>query len=121
MGKRLKLGRDDRCVSCDVALPAGTTAYWFAAERHTKCVRCGAAGDPDHSLVAALDEASARADVAGGSARAEYEKRSGRERRRQEQEVADDAAWRQQVKAKHRVLGPVIAALTPKPVIAERQ
>ena len=75
MGKRLKLGRDDRCVSCDVALPAGTVAYWFAVERHTKCVRCDEAGEADQPLVAALDEAPARADVAGGSAKAEYEKR----------------------------------------------
>lgn len=121
MGKRLKLGRNDRCVSCDVALPAGTVAYWFAVERHTKCVRCGEAGEADQPLVAALDEAPARADVAGGSARAEYEKRSGRERRSQEQAVADDVAWREQVKAKHRVLGPVVAAFTPKPVISESQ
>lgn len=60
-------------------------------------------------------------DVAGASAKAEYEKRSARERRRQEQAVADDAAWRERVKTEHRFVGSVVAAFTPKPVVAETQ
>jgi hypothetical protein len=104
--KLLKLRRDDCCAACDAPLVAGTSAYWFKAERHTKCLACC---EP------------VTADVAGLSARAEYEKRSGRERRRQEKAVADDEAWRTQVRAEHRLLGPIAAALTPKPLIAETQ
>lgn len=121
MAKLLKIRREDKCVSCGVELAVGTTAYWFAAERHIKCVSCGATNSGSEPTAVPVDEVSRVADVAGGSARAEYEKRSARERRQQERAVAEDVAWRQQVKSRHRVLGPVVAALTPKPVIAETQ
>jgi hypothetical protein len=55
--------------------------------------------------------------VAGASAAAEYEKRSRRETRRNEAVVAKDAAWRDEVKESHPILGRVATALTPKPVI----
>lgn len=120
MSRLLTLRRSDQCVSCDAALPVGTTAYWFPSERHTKCVRCGEHGVvvPSAGRISEVPEA---VDVAGGSARAEYDKRSVRERRRQEQAVADDEAWRTRVKSEHRFLGPVVAAFTPKSVVVESQ
>jgi hypothetical protein len=125
MSTKLKLRRDDRCVSCDTALPAGTAAYWFPAERHTQCVSCYEGGTvsppPPPSPLERANATPAPPDVAGASAKAEYEKRSSRERRRQEQAVADDAAWRARVKTEHRLLGPVVGAFTPKPVVAETQ
>ena len=40
MAKLMKLGRDDVCVDCEKPVVAGTTAYWFAAERVVRCVDC---------------------------------------------------------------------------------
>jgi len=119
MSKRLKLRRSDRCASCDVALAVGTTAYWFPSERHTKCVPCVETDRGAQALPAQTNDVATSASEAGRSARAVYERRSDRERHRQEQAVANDAAWRQQVKSTHRVLGPVVTAFTPKPVVAE--
>jgi Nuclease-related domain len=124
MSKLLELRRDDRCASCGTALPAGTTAYWLKSERVTKCVSChDAAFDQSQSSPggSASDLGSPPPDVAGGSANAEYLKRADRERRRQEQAVAEDAEWREKVKSEQRLLGPVVAAFTPKPVVAETQ
>lgn len=110
--KVLALRRDDECESCGSALPAGTRAYWFTSERVTRCLGC-----VEHSA----DPPQPVHDVAGASATAEYQKRSARERQRQEQAVNADAEWRQDVKRRHRFLGPVVTAFTPKPVIAETQ
>lgn len=35
--------------------------------------------------------------------------------------MSGDAAWREKVKTEHRLVGPVVAAFTPKPVVAETQ
>jgi hypothetical protein len=122
MSKLMKLGRDDHCASCGTALPAGITAYWFKTEGVTRCVSChdGTANRPPSAPGDSLPAASVPvSDVAGASASAEYQKRSSRERLRQERAVAEDAAWREKVKTEHRLFGPVVAAFTPKPVVAE--
>jgi hypothetical protein len=119
MSKRLRLRRDDTCVTCGTSLPMGTTAYWFPAEKHTKCVPCHDQRVVIDAPPTAPEAVPQPTDIAGASAKTEYEKRSARERRRQEQAVADDAAWRQKLKAEHRIVGPVVAAFTPKPVVAE--
>jgi len=121
MSRLLKLRRDDVCVTCDAALAAGTTAYWFPSERRTRCVPCGEVGVAPERLPVRTDDAARRNGVPGGSASAEYEKRAERERRRHEQAVADDAAWRARWKADHRFLGPVVTAFTPKSVASESQ
>ena len=53
----------------------------------------------------------------GESAQRTYERRSTRERRRKEQAVAEDAAWRSRVRADRPVLGRLATAITPKPVV----
>lgn len=55
--------------------------------------------------------------VAGASALREHERQSTRDRQRKEARVASDATWREQVINQRRVLGRVVTALTPKPVI----
>jgi Nuclease-related domain len=57
------------------------------------------------------------ADVAGGSARHEYEKRSARELAKKQMIVAEDAAQRQALVAARPVVGRIVSALTPKPTI----
>ncbi|HZU72990.1 MAG TPA: nuclease-related domain-containing protein, partial [Acidimicrobiales bacterium] len=54
---------------------------------------------------------------AGSSAQRTYERRSSREKRRKEQAVAADDAWRSRVKADHPLLGRLATAVTPKPAV----
>jgi hypothetical protein len=54
--------------------------------------------------------------LAGASARREFERRSARERRKQERAVAD-AAWRDQMVEARPLLGRVVTLVTPKPVV----
>jgi hypothetical protein len=56
-------------------------------------------------------------DTAGASAQNEYHRRSERELATKHQKVADDAQWRQQIKAERPVMGRVATALTAKPRI----
>lgn len=117
--KLLRLRRDDRCASCGIALPAGSTSYWSPDRRCTECTACRESDPIDERYAQPVPREHHRGDTAGASARAEYEKRAGRERCRQEKAVAEDAAWRANVISRHRLLGPLITALAPKPVIVE--
>jgi hypothetical protein len=56
-------------------------------------------------------------DVAGGSARTEYERRSARELARKQQRVSEDAEWRRSIKEQRPILGRVAVALMPVPEI----
>jgi hypothetical protein len=103
--KKLRLRWDGQCASCSGALAGGTEAWWDSEAKSATCVPCHDGPPPIET------------GVAGASAAAEYEKRSRRESRRKEAVVAKDAAWREQVKESHPVLGRVATALTPKPVI----
>lgn len=107
MSKLIKLRRDDRCATCGKDLSAGTEAYWFADNRVVECVSC-------HAGTAA---APAPGDTAGGSARAEYERRSARELERKSRAVIDDQERRRQRVEKRSLLGKVANALTPEVTI----
>ena len=106
MSKKLRLRWDGECAECSVGLAGGTEAWWDSAGKTATCVPCHDGPPP------------IEAGVAGASATAEYQKRSRRETRRKEAVVAKDAAWREQVKENHPILGRVATVLTPKPVIA---
>lgn len=54
---------------------------------------------------------------AGASAQREYDRRSSRELARKQQRVADDARWREEVKAEHPLMGRVASAFTAKPKV----
>jgi Nuclease-related domain len=135
-GKLMKLKRADVCPDCGTDVPTGTEAYWLSVERVVRCVGCYAAagdtcdGDRRPSVVAdasQLSEASAgppaaaiidrRADVAGGSAQREHDKRAARELAKKQQKVDEDAEWRSAIRAKRPVLGRIATTLTPKPQI----
>ena len=105
MSKKLKLRWAGECAECSTALAGGTEAWWDSVAKAATCVPCHD-GPPPIEI-----------GVAGASATAEYEKRSRRETRRKEAVVAKDAAWREQVKESHPILGRVATVLTPKPVI----
>ena len=128
--KLMRIRRADRCASCSVELPAGTEAYWDAAAKTVTCVACFAAATPapPSPPVPTLPPPSLAlpqptlapvpaADVAGGSARAEYEKRSTRELARKQKAVEDDAQWRAAIKEERPILGRLVSALTPAPQI----
>lgn len=107
MTKLLKLRRNDRCVKCGEDLCIGTEAYWLADTRVVECVPC-------HSRTATQ---AAPADAAGGSARAEYERRSERELERKSRAVIDDKERRRQRVEKRPLLGKIANALTPEVTI----
>lgn len=125
------------CFVCGTDVPVGVQGWYDPVRKKIACgdhdLSASSVAEPPAADAAVDDEVRSPQldatlasgpqppDVAGASAKAEYEKRSARERRRQEQAVADDAAWREKVKTEHRLVGPVVAAFTPKPVVAETQ
>ncbi len=134
----MQIRRDDVCADCGVVLAAGSSAYWNRAQRCVRCVACqaGSGGEPDPMVIADTAPPTARldlpppldlpapslapptpADVAGGSAQLQYDKRSARERARKEARVASDAEWRKAIKEERPVLGRIVAAITAKPQI----
>ena len=126
MAKLMRIRRDDRCAACGASLPAGTEAYWDATAKSVTCVDCSqSAGNatlppPTPTLPApsiAVPAPVEVADVAGGSAAAEYQKRAARELARKQQKVDEDARWRDAVKEERPILGRIAVALTPAPQI----
>ncbi len=105
MSRKLRLRWDGQCAACSTALAGGTEAWWDSAAKTATCVPCHEGPPPIET------------GLAGASAAAEYEKRSRREARRKEAVVSKDAAWREQVKESHPILGRVATLLTPMPVI----
>jgi hypothetical protein len=98
-------------VTCEAALAAGTEVTWDSDSKTATCAACSGAPAP-------VDEPPPiDRGVAGASARRKYEKDASREGRRKEAVVAADAQWRQEVVAKHPILGRVATALTEKPVV----
>ncbi|WP_395156660.1 nuclease-related domain-containing protein [Ilumatobacter sp.] len=140
MDKLMEIRRDDRCAACTAELPAGTTAYWIRTERIVRCVPCQTGTDDGRVAVAvavagpgpsggtigqqvrpgppppSIGDAPRR-DSAGESAQREYDKRSTRELAKKQQQVAEDAEWRDAIKEQRPVLGRIASALTPKPQI----
>jgi len=134
---RTRIRYANTCFVCGNDVPVGVQGWYDPVRKKIACgdhdLSNSSVAEPPAVEAAAADEAVPTpscatpvstpppSDVAGASAKAEYERRSARERRRQEQAVADDAAWREKVKTEHRLAGPVVAAFTPKPVVAETQ
>jgi hypothetical protein len=87
--KRMRLRFAGTCRLCDEPLPAGSDAVYDRATKTVRCVQCpNPSAEPD-------------ADVAGASARREYERRKqGREQR---------------IRADHPKLGGLILALSDEP------
>ena len=114
------------CEACGAALEARTKAWYDPARRKVRCSVCGpAAGGPapiatskdqQQALSTALPP-PADAGHAGASALRKYERLSERHHERAAAEVARDAAWRDQVKQDHPLLGRLASALAPKPTI----
>ena len=123
----MNLRRDDQCAVCAMALPAGTSAYWFRSEKKVRCVDCHTpeasqqvAGEYRHEPVEVEQPVRPKPeeqDAAGGSAQYEYERRSERELAKRQQRIAEDAEWRASIKEKSPVLGHVVSFVTPKPQI----
>jgi hypothetical protein len=73
--RRLKLRRADRCVACDLALPAGAVAFWNADAKTVTCLDCSAGGEVSEPNGAPIgDEVPLECGVAGTSARRRYER-----------------------------------------------
>ena len=136
MAKLMNIRRADTCADCGIPLAEGTAAYWDTSARVVHCVACVGlevaprpavdtdtlpteANVPMPSVVTESGTAVRRGDVAGGSAKKEYEKRSSRELAKKEQRVAEDAEWRRSIKERRPVLGRIAAALTPVPQIGQ--
>lgn len=102
--KEIRLRWPGTCATCEATLPKGAHAWWDSEAKAATCEPCQTGVVP-------------MAGEAGESAQREYEKRSQRERRRKEKAVADDAAWREKVKAERPVLGRIAAFVTPRPAI----
>lgn len=105
--KVLTLRRDDVCVGCSAALPAGTRATWDSVTRTVRCDRCSDTGPavsplptPAPAQQPALETVPAR--IGGGaSAQREYERRSQNRER--------------QIRTAHPRLGGLLLALTEEP------
>lgn len=90
--KRMRLGRDDTCVSCGMALKAGMTAGWESMTKTVTCLSC-LDQTPAYALSAESPQVPPRLDpidrgVAGASVSREAERRANRHRRSQEESVA---------------------------------
>lgn len=127
------------CEVCGDQLPVGATAVYDRECRKVRCVECPPAGPEVEALVEAEVEVVAEEDgpvmpeppvasvrsvtsgtaggSAGGSAQRIYERRSARDRARQEARVAEDRARREKAKAEHPILGRIASAIVPKEVI----
>jgi Nuclease-related domain len=109
--RNLRLRYGGSCEVCQARLPVGSIAWWDPARKKVRCPSC--VEDNPSSTPGA---STASIGKPGGSAGREYLLRSQRHRRRTEARIADDGAWRQQVKKDHPVLGRLAAAITAKPV-----
>jgi Nuclease-related domain len=107
---------------------AGESAYWYQAERVTRCVGCHplpAKSDPAITASAARPQSTtalpvtvaAVVDVAGGSAQREYDKRSTRELAKKDRRVVEDAEWRAAIRDRRPVLGWIATTMTARPQI----
>ena len=103
--RKLRLRWAGACATCQTPLPAGTEAWWNSEAKTATCGTCHDGPPPIDS------------GVAGASAAAEYQRRSQREAKRKQAVVDRDNAWRDQVRDDHPLVGRVVTALTPKPVV----
>lgn len=100
--KVLALRRPDTCATCAAPLAAGVRAAWDAASRTTRCLPCV---EPHVGVAAAVEPLTAPATPprqrAGGSAQAEFDRRSARRE--------------SQIRSDHPKLGGLILALSKDP------
>lgn len=105
--KLMRLRYAGVCETCNARLAAGTTAWYDRSRRKVHCQSC---------LRSAPEAQPFSSGTAGDSAAREYERRSERHQQRVQAELAEDAAWRTQVKHDHPILGGIVSFVTPKPV-----
>ncbi|MGQ0845255.1 MAG: nuclease-related domain-containing protein [Sporichthyaceae bacterium] len=98
--KTLNLRRADTCNDCRTDLPAGTKAAWDPAARAVRCLNCAEPGDTTPRVPASRAEPSPP-NVAGASARREFERRS----RKREAEI----------RARHPRIGGFLVAIGDDP------
>lgn len=119
--KLLNLRRASRCAGCGRNQPVGTKAYWLKDDQTVRCLRCMVPGPgPDRHEEEAVDTSSTSppaSDVAGGSARAGYERRSKRELARKQRAVEEDQKSRAKRVENRPLLGKIANALTPEATI----
>jgi hypothetical protein len=118
MAKLMRIRRADACSVCGAEMAAGTEAYWISSERAVRCTAChetvrNSTDDPSPTPGSGHNSN----DVAGASAQREYERRSERERVRNEERIAKDAAWRASVREQRPILGRIATGLTPRPKV----
>lgn len=113
--KSIRLRWPARCSACSSDLEAGRTAWWTAESKIVLCDNCH--GNCCPSIIPTPADGVRRA---GGSARREHRRRAARELAAQQKAAADDARWRHDVYQKRPVLGRLVAALTPKPVVGRQ-
>ena len=104
--KLMRLRYAGICETCTANLAAGTTAWYDRFRRRVRCQSC---------LPSAPEAQPFSSGTAGDSAAREYERRSERHQQRVRAELAEDAAWRKQIKHEHPVLGGIVSFITPKP------
>jgi len=97
------------CESCQVTVPAGSTAAYDRARKKVRCQSCTPPA-PEPTTAPPLSSG-----MAGASAAREYERRSQRHQRKVEAAISADVQWREEIKRDRPVLGRVAAALTAKP------
>jgi hypothetical protein len=113
------------CEACGAALDARAKAWYDPARRKVRCSVCGpAASGPAPAAASKAQQPLSTAlspppdtGHAGAFALRKYERLSERHHERAAAEVARDAAWRDQVKQDHPLLGGLASALAPKPTI----
>ena len=104
--KLMRLRYAGSCETCNATLSAGTTAWYDRSRRKVRCQSC---------LPSAPEAQPFASGTAGDSAAREYQRRSERHQQKVQTQLAEDAAWRKQVKHDHPILGGIVSLVTPKP------
>ncbi|GAA1098250.1 hypothetical protein GCM10009668_14590 [Nocardioides dubius] len=105
--KRMRLRYDGVCRLCGASLPAGVEAVYERATKTVRCLECAPAGAPnapepsDSTAESKAEPPTSAPDVAGASARREYERRKAKREKR--------------IRAKHPKLGGLILAMSDDP------
>lgn len=121
MWRQLALKRPDTCEVCRGVLGVGDQAFWLSQRRRVRCVSCHRAAN-DSVVVPDVVPAAWTETVVerpGRSAEQEFERRAARDRARDEQKLAADAAWRAELSGRRPLLGRLVTSLTPKPAVGK--
>jgi hypothetical protein len=139
--KLLRLRYPSKCARCEVALPAGSKAWWDADNRSGTCIGChnGRPGGGDHGrpleVAVAIDSpprpSPAPVGVAGESVRQEYQRRHDRRAERIDQKwgrlagvvkfISDDPqstiSWAKGSQGERRLAAHLLPALRERAVL----